>query len=394
MPDIHAENFSASSSVKFLNCPGSVTLEKQFPNKETDSTKEGTLAHSIAELKLRKKFTEPMPQRTFNTRMNKLKKDPVYQEEMQGYTDVYVEYIEEKALSFDKTPFVAVEKRVMYDNYAPGGFGTSDCILICNDTLCVIDFKYGKGVPVSAEFNSQGMLYALGAINAYSMLFPIKTVVIAIVQPRLDSISEFVISREDLEKWGDEVVKPACQKILNGDTECKPGYWCDKGFCRARPLCRKQTKEYTALDDFGEALPPLLSDKEVGQILKKAQGLKKWVSKLEEYALAAILAGKEIPGWKAVEGRSNRTFTDTDKAIDHLVKNGFEKDLLYERKPLSLTAMEKTVGKSDFAKLMADYIVKPKGKPTLAEADDKREEYKQQDAVNDFTDVIKENGGN
>lgn len=388
MPDIHAKTFSPSSSCKWLNCPGSVLLEAEFPDKESDYMREGTLAHAIAERKVKKHFT-PVSQKTFTSQMNRLKTNPLYRNEMQGYTDTYLDYIKEVAMSFPAAPFVAVEKQVSFGNYAPGGFGTSDCIVIGGNTMYVCDFKYGKGVKVDAEKNTQGMLYALGALNAYEMFYRIDEIVISIIQPRLDSISEYRISAQELKKWADEYLKPAVQKIINGSTECNPGPWCDKGFCKARGKCAAlANKNLELADDYELAAPEELSFAMIGDALMKGRQLKAWLAALEEYALSKSLAGFEIPGWKAVAGRSIRQFTDTDKAFEHFIKNGVEKDMLYKRVPITLTEAEKLIGKKEFAKIAKDYVVKSEPKPTLAELSDKREAYKPNNAANDFADII------
>ena len=388
MPDIHAKRYSPSGSCKWLNCPGSVVLEAEFPDRETDYTREGTLAHSIAELKLLKHFS-PMSQRTFTTRMNKFKKDPMYQEEMQGYTDTYLEYINETAMKFSSAPFVAVEKRVSFENYAPDGFGTSDCILIGGDTMYVCDFKYGKGVKVDAERNTQGMLYALGALGAYEMFYRIDNIIISIVQPRLDHISEYCIAAEDLRKWAEDVLKPAVQQIEDGSTECHPGPWCDKGFCKARCKCRAIAEQNLSLaDDYGLADASALSNSQIGEALLRGRQLKAWLAALEDYALKECLDGRSVPGWKVVAGRSVRQFTDTDAAFDHFIEKGIKEDMLYKRVPITLTETEKLIGKKKFEELAEGYITRSIPKPTLAEMEDRREEYRPNSAANDFADIV------
>lgn len=255
---------SASSSKKWINCPPSARLEEQFPDTTSDYAREGTLAHSIAELKVRKYFIEPMSQRTFNSRLKKLQKQELYDPEMLIHTDTYLEYIQGIAYGCKSAPFVTVEKRLDYSDVAPEGFGTGDCILISGDTLHIIDFKYGKGVPIYAEGNTQMMLYAAGAIKAYSMLYAINNVVMSIVQPRLDSISEHTISVSELNEWA-ESVKPIAELAYKGEGEFQDGDWCK--FCRAKATCRKRSENITALEAFGGKLPPLLSDDEVGGIL-------------------------------------------------------------------------------------------------------------------------------
>lgn len=361
---------SASGSHKWLHCPPSARLEEQIPETESVYANEGRLAHSIGELKLRKAFIEPMGPKKFNAALKKLQADPLYQNEMLHYTDVYLDYISGIVHSFASPPYVAVEKRLNYSAYAPEGFGTGDNIIIGGDLLQITDLKYGKGVPVSAENNPQMMLYALGAYHAYSILYGITRVKMAVIQPRLDSISEWEITAQDLLAWG-ESIKPIAQMAHQGLGENIPGEWCR--FCRAKAQCRARADSYSALADFGKPLPPLINNDEVGRLLTIAQGLKSWLGDLEEYALAECLKGNEVQGWKAVPGRSNRTFDNTDEAFKVLTDNGYEEALLYERKPIILTQVETLLGKPAFATLLNSHVVKPDGKPTLAPLTDKRE---------------------
>ena len=360
---------SASSASRWLACPPSARLEEQFPDTESDYAKEGTLAHQVAELKLRKYFLEPMGPRKFNNRIKKFKEDPLWQDEILKYTDVYLEYVQKAALRYKTSPYVAAEKRLNFSNYAPEGFGTGDCILIGDNTLHIIDFKYGKGVPVSAEENPQMKLYALGAYSEYSFLYNIKTIKMTIVQPRIDNISEYEMTIEKLLNWG-EAIKPIAQQAYGGEGKYVQGEHCR--FCRAKRLCRARAEFNTSLEEYNYMKPPLISNEEVGQILEKARHLAKWVKDLEEYALGACLNGEEIPGWKAVEGRSTRTFTNMDEAFEILKKNGIDEAMLYERKPITLTMVEKLLPKKKFEELLKNYIEKPPGKPTLASQEDKR----------------------
>lgn len=390
MTEIKHENrahavLSASASHRWLSCTPSVRLEEQFPDSTSDFAREGTLAHEIAELKLRKHFTEPMSQRTFNTRMNKFKKHELYQDEVQKHTDAYLEYLQKIAIGMPSQPYVAVEKRIDYSSYAPDGFGTVDCLIIGGDTLYVTDFKYGKGVPVSAEDNPQMKLYALGAYLAYSFLYPITNIHLAIIQPRLDSISEFTLSRDELLAWG-ESIRPVAEKAYKGEGEFVPGEHCK--FCRAKAQCRARADQFTPLDDFGEALPPLLSDEEIGEVLEIGVRLEAWVKALKEYALSACLQGKDIPGWKAVEGRGSRSFVDQDEAFKWLAENDIPQEMLFERVPLTVAKLEKQMGKTQFRSLLeeAGHVVKSTGKPTLAPVTDKRQAVTlAPDAASDFS---------
>lgn len=383
----HAERehalLSASASHRWLTCTPSVRLEEQFPETTSSYAEEGTLAHEIAELKLRKHFTEPMGQSTYTRRLNKFKKHDLFQEEMLKHTDTYLEYLQGITIGLKTVPYVAVEKRINYSAYAPEGFGTVDCLIIGGDTLFVTDFKYGKGVPVSAENNPQMKLYALGAYLEYSFLYPIKTIHLAIIQPRLNSISEFTISLEELLAWGEEI-KPIAQKAFAGEGEFVPGEHCK--FCRAKAQCRARAEQYTALEDFKMLKPPLISNEEVGQILERAEHLDAWVKALKEYALAEVLKGHEIPGWKAVEGRGSRSYVDQDAAFAHLKANGIDEAMLFERVPLTVSKIEKVLKKADYVSLLEEpgYVVKSPGKPTLAKLNDKRKAITP-DAASDFS---------
>lgn len=366
---------AASSAKKWLNCPPSARLEDLFPDKSSEAAAEGTLAHAMGELKLRKLFIEvAMTDRTYKSRLNKLKKDPLYQEEMDRFTDQYVEYVSKIAYSYPSTPYIAIEKKIDYSSIAPEGFGTADCVILSSNECHVIDLKYGKGVPVHAEDNPQLSLYAIGVITAYQMFYPIEKVTLHIVQPRLDNFSSWETTAAYLKSWAEEIVKPAALLAFEGRGEFKQGDWCDGCFCRAAATCKHRAEANLQLKEYEGKEPPLLSNEDVGFILEKAQFLAKWVKKLESYALDQLVKGDEIPGWKIVEGRSNRAFSDVDKALKALQTAGYDRALLYESKPLPLTEVEKTIGKEDFKNILSPYIIKPKGAPTLALQGDKRPE--------------------
>lgn len=373
---------SASGSKKWLSCTPSVRLEEQLPETTSSYAEEGSLAHEIGELKLRKQFTDPMGPRAFNTKLKKLKENSLYQEEMNGHTDTYLNYVSEVVHSYNSPPYIAIEKKIDYSQYAPEGFGTGDCIVIGGNTLHIIDLKYGKGIPVSAEDNSQMMLYALGAYYEYAFLYPIETVKMVIVQPRLNNISEYYMSVEGLLAWG-ESIKPIAQKAFAGEGEFVPGEHCR--FCRAKATCRARTEVHTALEDFKMMKPPLISNEEIGSILQKAKNLVQWVSDLEDYALSELLKGNAVEGWKAVAGRANRKFINVDLAFEILKIKGIDEAMLYERKPITLTAVETLLGKPQFKELLDGYIETPPGKPTIALESDKREAIKRASAQEDFS---------
>lgn len=370
---------SASSAKKWINCPPSARLEEQFEEQSSTFADEGSLAHEICELKLRKTFLEPMGDKTYKTALNKFKKHELYNPEMERYTEDYLDYVKTIAMSYDTTPTIAVEKKVDYSHVAPEGFGTADCIILHGNEIHVVDFKYGKGVPVNASGNPQMALYAAGAVAAYSIFYPIEKVYFHIVQPRINNFSKWETTVSELQKWCDVIVKPAAELAYKGEGKFKQGEWCDGCFCNASGCCRARADENMSLMEYANPetgnLPesPLLTNDEIGAILSKAQYLAKWVKKLEAYALSELLKGNLVPGWKAVAGRSNRVITDADAAYKELIKAGYKKAVLYNQVPVTLTEAEKLISKEDYNDILAKYIERPAGKPTLAPETDKRE---------------------
>ncbi|MEG0778491.1 MAG: DUF2800 domain-containing protein [Oscillospiraceae bacterium] len=367
---------SASAAERWLHCTAAPLIEAGMPDAGSSYAAEGTLAHSVAELKARKKFTI-MGVRAYNAALKKLKADELWQAEMDVHTDTYLSRLTERAMCYAELPHVALEVRVDYSEYAENGFGTADCVMLGGDTLSVIDFKYGQSPNgrVSAENNSQMMLYALGALNNYKMFYgdTIKHVHLEIIQPRLDNISEWELSREELENWGNDTVKPAAAEAMSGEGKFCEGSWCH--FCRAKAKCRLRAETNTALEDFKFAVSPTLSNTEIGEILIRAQRLKAWVSDLEDYALAACLKGEVVPGWKLVEGRSLRQFNDTETALSAIISAGTPKEMLYDYKPKTLAQIEKLMGVKPFCEVAGEYVIKPPGKPTLVPETDRREAY-------------------
>lgn len=363
---------SASGAHRWLVCTPSARLEEQFPDTASDAAKEGTLAHGLAELKLKNYFyTGSFGKQKYAGAVNRLKKQELWQEEMNGYAEEYLDYVKEAALKFESSPYAAIEKEVNLSAYIPDGFGTADCILIGGGVLHVIDFKYGKGIPVSAEENPQMKLYALGAYSTYALLYPVREIRLTIVQPRLPGgISEWGCSLEHLLAFG-EYVKQRAALAVKGEGPYAPGEGQCR-FCRAKSVCRARAEENVKLAFFTDKKPPLLTDAEVGRYLTQGEDVARWLKDLQEYALAQCLAGKEVPGWKAVEGRGSREWTDMDQAFKKLTENGIAEAVLWEKKPLTLAQVEKIVGKKDFAALAGDYIIKNPGKPALAKETDKR----------------------
>ena len=371
-PEMHAA-LSASSSHRWIHCPPSVRLAEQFPNKTSSYAEAGRLAHAIAELKARKYFLEPMSTRTYNARLKKLQADSSYDKGMEDSTDQYLGFLKETSMTFSQSPFVTLETRVDYSEYAPDGFGTADCIMIGEGRICVIDYKNGAGVPVEAEENSQMMLYGLGALKVYAPIFgdSIKEVLLAIVQPDAGGIKTWQTTVEHLRDWGKNVVAPAAELAFFGKGEFCAGDWCR--FCPAKAQCAARARQMLELEPMVGA--KLLTDAEVGDVLIRARELAAWVRDLEEYALSASLAGREIAGFKAVEGRGTREWSNLDAAFKALQERGVAEALLYERKPVSVAGLEKALGKKLFAEAADGLVVKRPGKPTLVPASDKRPAY-------------------
>ena len=362
---------SPSAAHRWLNCTPSAKLEEQFPDTTSEAAAEGTLAHEICEAKLRHHFyTREFNRKAYNARIKELKADKLYQPEMDGYTTDYKDFIHKAALRFEHTPHVIIESRLDMSDYVPECFGTADCILIGGGTMHVIDFKYGKGVPVSADHNEQLMLYALGAFARYSLIYDIENVIMSIVQPRIDNNNSWECSIDELLAFGDSI-RPLAQNAINGTGEFKSGYWCK--FCRARYQCRERANKNVQLAFMTDQHPVLLTNDEIGQYLTMGEDVASWLSDLQEFALKESLAGHKIAGWKAVEGRGSREWTDQDEAFSILQDNGINEALLWERKPLSLAQTEKLVGKKDFNDWVGDHVIKKPGKPTLVKDSDKRE---------------------
>lgn len=401
MPDKHAI-LSPSAAHRWLHCTPAPRVEAEFPETTSEYAEEGRLAHSVCELAAKKKFAV-MNNRTYNSRLKKLKADPKWDDEMLSTAATYVEHLTEHAMRFEHAPYVALEVQVDITDYAPEAFGTCDCIMIGGDELIITDYKHGKGVPVSAQDNPQMLLYALGALKLYRPIYGdmIRRVSTYIDQPRLGSYDGASMTVEELLAWG-ESIKPKAAAAFMGTGEFAPGEWCR--FCRAKAKCRARANQNTALEDFkdciqlGRSIPMqteydatgfkpsnCLTDEEIGALLVRAEGLVAWYNDLKEYALVACLNGKTIPGWKAVEGRSTRAWTDQDAALEALMAGGVEEAIIYDRVPKTLAQLEKVIGKQRFGELVGGMITKSPGKPALAAESDKRPAYN--GAAADFSEV-------
>jgi len=379
---------SASSSERWLHCTAAPRFEEQFPPSSSTYAEEGHLAHSICELYGRKRFTVVRPSE-FEKEMQQMKANPLFQPEMLTTAQFYVQYLEEKINEFPAKPFVTFEIKVDFSDYVPEGFGTCDCAIIGGNTLRITDYKHGKGVFVSSVNNSQMRLYALGALKFFSTVYgdTIENVVMAIVQPRIsEDVTEERMTVEELRAWGD-AVRDKAQRAYSGiGATFEPGDWCR--FCRGKAVCKARAKKNCAFEDFKDAVPQraaldgatpagtqILSNAEIADLLVRAADLVKWYGDLKDYAQQEILAGREIPGWKVVAGKSVRAFTDTDAAFNAIRAAGYDDVMLYDRKPKTLAALEKLVGKKNLEAIAGQFITRPMGAPTLVEASDPRSAY-------------------
>lgn len=378
----HAERahalLGASKAAQWINCPPSARAQESVPEKRSAYADEGTLAHELSEVKLRRRLLpcDSKERKRLDAAMAYVKQNPMYGPEMESAVNDYVEIVEERFMAAKARSADAVlmlEEQLDFSEWVPDGFGTGDVVLIADGVLEVIDLKYGKGVPVSAVGNPQLRLYGLGAWSAYSFLYDIREIRMTIVQPRLDSVSDDTMPVDELLQWAETVVKPAAALAYEGKGEFLAGdhcRWCKiKGNCRARADANMKALEYEFRD------PATLSLDEVGQILYVTEQLAAWASDVKEYAFEQAVRGESVPGWKLVEGRSNRTITDKEKAREALAAAGIEPDdYLKPRDLLGIGDLEKRNGKKVVAELLGDLIVKPAGKPVLVVETDRRPE--------------------
>lgn len=371
---------SASGSHRWLNCTPSARLELEFENTTSEAAREGTAAHALCEHKL-KKF------------LKKRSKHPVSDynsDEMEECTDAYAEFVMEQyeeAKKSCKDPVILIEQKLDFSCFVPEGFGTGDCIIISDDKLHIIDFKYGQGILVEAEQNPQMMLYALGALEIYDALYDIKEVSMTIFQPRRENVSTWTIPIEKLKAWAEEELKPKAQMAYDGDGEYLPGEWCT--FCKAAVKCRARAEEKMKLARLEFKMPPLLTDAEIEEVLNVLPDLTKWANEITAYATeAAIHHGKEWNGFKVVEGRSNRKYRDELLVAEATREHGYTD--IYRQTLIPMTEMQKLMGKSAFEEILGDLIYKPPGKPTLVPNTDKRPAMNVTNTENEFDKIMED----
>lgn len=371
MPDIHAK-LSASGSHRWLNCPPSVKLEQQYKDETSEYAAEGTLAHELGEISLKRDLGQ-MTERVFKNKLKPIMTNALWTADMPDYVDIYVETCMEKvAEAKAKTPdaVFCVEQKLDFSEWVPEGFGTGDFVIIADGTMEICDLKYGKGVPVSAKDNSQMRLYALGAISEFSFLYDIDKVKMTIIQPRLDSISSDEVTVDELLKWAEVIVKPRAQLAIKGEGEFNAGEHCK--FCKARKNCRARAEKNLELAKYDFQEPQTLDNNDIADILKRLDEFEKWSKDIKDFALEQALNGVNYEGFKVVEGRSNRKYSDENKVAEILLNHGFQENMIYTKKLDGISKLESAIGKKEVQRLIGDLIVKPQGKPTLVSISDKR----------------------
>ena len=355
--------YSASGAYRWMSCPPSAQLEQQFPNETSTYAEEGTAAHDLAEHKLKKSLKMRSKKPT----------SPYHSDEMDEMTDLYVEYclgLIEKSKESCTDLQILIEQKLDFSDYVPEGFGTGDLVVVGNGTLHVVDLKYGRGIIVSAEQNPQMMLYALGALSLFDMLYTIDKVSMAIVQPRADNFSTWEITVEELLKWADEELKPKALLASTGGGEFCAGDHCR--FCRAKNQCRARAVKNLELLKYEFQDPALLTDIEIAEIIGLADELAKWAGDIYTYATAvAINEGRQWDGFKLVEGRTRRTYTDETKVAEVAKDAGYTD--IFKQSLITITEMEKLMSKKKFNELLGSLVEKPKGKLTLVSETDKRQ---------------------
>ncbi len=361
MPDKHAI-LSASSSHRWIECPPSALLCSRAENQSSPYAKQGTDAHALCEYKVLRALGRDA-------------KDPTedldyFDAEMDDCTDQYCQYVieqlqEARALCAD--PQIQIEQRLDFSEWVPQGFGTGDCLIIADRVLHIIDFKYGLGVIVEADHNPQMMCYALGALGTYDGIYDITEIRLTIFQPRRANISTWTVSKEDLLSWAETTLRPAAELAIRGKGEFKAGDHCR--FCAVKATCRKRAEHNLELTLFDFAPPAELDTEEIAEILPRIDELISWAEDIKDYALQSALSGTHYPGFKVVEGRSTRRFTDEAAVAETVSLHGYDP---YERKLLGITAMTQLLGRKQFDELLGGLITKPPGKPALVPETDKR----------------------
>lgn len=374
MPTNHAF-LSASASHRWLNCPPSAKLCESLPDQTSSFAQEGTDCHELCAYLVEKAIGKDVKDPTENL--------TYYNAEMQNCAEEYCSYVLEQleeAKKYCADPMVFIEQRLDFSRWVENGFGTGDCLILADQVLQIIDYKHGLGVLVESDHNSQMMCYALGALEAFDGIYDIDRVTMTIFQPRRDNISTWSCTKEELLKWADEVLAPTAALAYEGKGEFKAGEHCQ--FCKVKATCRKRAEFNLELAQYDFAMPDTLDEMEIAAILEKVDQLIALGNDIKDYALVQAQAGTHFEGWKIVEGRSNRKFTDEAAVATAVTEAGFDP---YEKKLLGITAMSSLLGKKQFDELLGGLVYKPPGKPALVPESDKRP------AMNTATDDFKDN---
>ena len=379
---------SASGAHRWLNCTPSAKLEEAYgERKSSPYAAEGTLAHELSELYLKHDVLKTMWTDEFMAELDKVMVHELFNDEMLDVIPIYTDYCRDQfneALQNSIFSVMEIEQKLDLTEYIPESFGTADCVIISDGVMEVIDLKYGKGVPVYADYNPQLMLYGLGALNKYDFMYEIESVKLTVVQPRLNNISSFLISVDELRKWANDVLKPQAELAFSGEGELNAGEWCK--FCAVKNKCRALYEKQIELAKYEFKEPKLLSDEEIADILGRIPQLTEWANSVSEYAKdEAVNHGKVWPGYKLVEGRSIRKWSDEDSAAKAILSiPGVSEDQVYNTKLKGISDIEKLVGKKIFAEKLSDVVVKPQGAPTLVPESDKRPAMGISQAIKDF----------
>ena len=364
---------SPSAAHRWMNCPPSACLEREFPSSSSEVAAEGTAAHALCEHKLRKllKLRSKRPHSDFED------------DEMDRCSDDYVSFVQEQ-MGEIPSPMVLVEQRLDLTRYVPEAFGTADCIIVGGDRLHIVDFKYGMGVLVEAEHNPQMMLYALGALELLDGIYDIQKISVSIFQPRRENVCTWSLPKEELLRWARDDLVEKARLAYAGEGEYCAGEWCT--FCRASVRCRARAEEKLRLAKEEFKYPPLITDEEIEDVLGEIPELIKWANAILAYATdAAVNHGKEWTGFKIVEGRSVRRYKDEDAVAREAESAGYTD--IFDKKLITLTRMEKLMGKKAFTDILGGLIEKPPGKPTLVPLSDKRPAIHTGSAQSEFTAI-------
>lgn len=373
MPPANHSPLGPSGAARWINCPGSVLLTEDMPDQPSPYAAAGTVAHTLAETKVRNYFIDHWNKPSYDARLEAIRRMDGYDKSMEDATEEYLEFLKIRAMSYDSEPAVFVETRIDLQSIIPDGFGTADCIMLGGNRMDIVDYKNGSGVAVEAEHNPQLMLYAYGALQAFRPIVgdTVEAVHLSIVQPHAGGIKEWEVLTSYLHSWAQQVVVPAVKEALSPGGRFAAGDWCR--FCKARATCMERAKAMFDIEPLVRNEPNTLSPQSIGDILARGRHVADWLNDLEAFALKSSLEGVAIPGWKAVEGRGSRVWSNnTDSVFAVLEERGVNEEMLYERKPVSVAGLEKTLGKSAFKELAGDLWQKTPGKPTLVPESDKR----------------------